>query len=67
MVEQRRLKGLTALFGVIVAAFALQACREEEQDRILLFEKGVYLGEPDQELDEATREQLRQRARLLKE
>ena len=42
----------------MVAALALAACREEEQDRALQFEKGVYLGSPTSELDEDTRADL---------
>jgi hypothetical protein len=33
-----------ALAALGLAALALGACREEEQDRILRFKPGVYLG-----------------------
>ncbi|MFQ5763836.1 MAG: hypothetical protein ACE5GT_02815 [Rhodospirillales bacterium] len=36
------------LLGCVVAAGAsLGACREDEQGRVLIYEKGVYLGKPD--------------------
>jgi hypothetical protein len=31
----------------LLAGLALQGCREEEQDRILLYQKGTYLGPAD--------------------
>ncbi len=55
-----RLFGPTALaLCVLVAA---TGCREEEQDRILFFEHGVYRGHPDQPLDPQVIDQLRFRA-----
>ncbi len=45
-----------------VAGLALAGCREEEHDRVLFYEKGVYLGEPDQVLGPARIEELRHRA-----
>ena len=50
--------------SLVAAGFLLGACREEEQDRMLLYEKGVYLGQPDTRLAEETREALRQRSRF---
>ena len=47
------------LLGV---ALALQGCREDEQDRILMYEPGTYLGQPDEPLDQEQVEALRQRA-----
>jgi len=54
---------LTRLFtGVVVlASLALPGCRDDEQGRILLFEKGTYLGQPDQALSEDQVGDLRQR------
>lgn len=55
--------GRTTLLAIAAgAALTLAACREDEQDRILLFDKGEYLGQPDEALaaDEVT--DLRQRA-----
>ncbi len=45
-----------------LAGLALAGCREEERDRVLFYEKGVYLGEPDQVLGPARIEKLRHRA-----
>lgn len=47
--------------GVVLASLALPGCREEEQDRILLFEKGTYLGPADQALNQAQADDLRRR------
>lgn len=47
---------------VLASGVALGGCREEEQDRILLFEQGEYLGQPDETLDESQVEELRSRA-----
>ncbi|MEM7522684.1 MAG: hypothetical protein AAF360_02785 [Pseudomonadota bacterium] len=56
--------GRTSLLVIAAgAAFALSACREEEQDRILLFDKGEYLGQEDAALDADAVETLRERAR----
>ena len=44
--------------------FALQGCRENEQGRILAYEKGKYLGKPDQNLSAAQKDQLRQRTKM---
>jgi hypothetical protein len=54
-------KALAAV-PIVVAAALLGACREEERGRIVRFEPGVYRGQPDTPLDEATREALRARA-----
>lgn len=53
---------------VMVAGIALgaQGCREEERDRVLMHEPGVYQGKPDQSLDEARVDELRYRARRQK-
>ncbi|GAB4393876.1 MAG: hypothetical protein Tsb0032_14910 [Kiloniellaceae bacterium] len=42
----------------------LAACDETEQGRILRYEKGTYLGEPDSQLTEQQRDELRARAAL---
>jgi hypothetical protein len=49
-----KLRGFIAL---VVVALALSACAEEEQNRVLSYEKGTYLGNVDQSL---SLEQLRQ-------
>jgi hypothetical protein len=50
---------LLALLGV---ALAVQSCREDEQDRVLMYEPGTYLGQPDEPLDQEQVDTLRQRA-----
>ena len=40
----------------------LQACREDEQDRPLVYDKGTYLGQVDEKLDQDQVDALRQRA-----
>jgi hypothetical protein len=51
------------LLGALAAGLLLQSCREDEQNRPLLYDKGSYLGEPGPPLDEQQVEQLRYRAR----
>jgi hypothetical protein len=46
---------------LVLAGLLLAACNQEE-DRVLVHEPGVYQGQPDQPLDAATRERLRERA-----
>ncbi len=46
----------------LIAALSVGACREEEQGRILIQEKGVYQGQPDTALSEAQLRELRFRA-----
>ena len=50
--------------GVIVMSLALQACREDEQGQVLLYEKGIYLGKVDHNLTDAHKEALRFRTTL---
>jgi hypothetical protein len=40
------------LFALIVVATGLSACAEEEQNRVLSYKKGTYLGKADQQLTE---------------
>jgi hypothetical protein len=47
--------------GILVL---VPGCREEEQDQVLIHEKGVYQGEEDQPLGEPMLEDLRGRARI---
>jgi hypothetical protein len=49
---------------IILMSLALQACREDEQGQVLLYDKGTYLGKADQTLTEAQREALRHRTSL---
>ncbi len=50
--------------SLIAAGLVLGACREQEQDRVLLYEKGTYLGQLDTALSEETRVALRQRSQF---
>ncbi len=46
---------LIVVLGCVVAAgVLLGACRENEQDRVLLYQKGNYLGKPDTAVSEGT-------------
>lgn len=47
---------------LLVAGLAVSGCRKEEQNRPLQFEKGTYLGEPDQQLTDEQITELRYRA-----
>ena len=56
-------KSIGLLGCALVAALTLGACREEEQDRVLRFDKGEYAGRPDQPLTAEAREALKERMR----
>ena len=54
---------LPLLLGcLLVAGLAISGCRKEEQNRTLEFDKGTYLGEPDQSLTDEQLTELRHRA-----
>ncbi len=59
----RRWLWLIMITGVALAA---QGCREDELDRVLMYEPGVYKGQPDQSLEQAQVDELRYRARQQK-
>jgi hypothetical protein len=50
------------LAALLVAGLVLAACDQEEQGRILTYEKGNYLGEPDTALTDEQVNELRHRA-----
>ena len=58
------LKAVFLLASAVVAGVTLAACREEEQGRILNYEKGVYLGKADAPVSETARRAQRERMRL---
>ncbi len=58
----RRLS-LLAMVVSIVGVAALSGCREDEQDRIMVFEQGTYQGNPDSTLASDQVGELRARAR----
>lgn len=41
----------TLIAAVVVPAALLAGCKEEEQNRVLTYQPGVYLGKPDTPLD----------------
>ena len=54
--------GRMALSLATLSVLVLGACREEEQDRVLMQQKGVYQGQEDQPLTEEQLRELRFRA-----
>jgi len=57
----RRSAALTCCLLVLTAG-VLAGCRDEEQDRILNYQPGTYLGPEDTQLDQSTVDSLRSRA-----
>ena len=56
---------LLVMSGLVVTMVAgVSGCRKEEQNRILSYEKGTYLGTPDRKLPEQIVSKLEQRSRL---
>ena len=50
------------IFGLVLAsALLLGGCRAEEQDRVLMYKPGTYLGKKDTQLGESRLNQLRER------
>jgi hypothetical protein len=64
------MRGLTAkgiwLLGALAVGLVLTGCREDEQNRPLLYQKGTYLGQTEPPLDAREVEQLRSRAQNQK-
>jgi hypothetical protein len=64
---RRHRRGVTAPRGVLIVALAgavllVTGCREEEQDRPFVYDKGTYQGQADEKLAQDQIEALRQRA-----
>lgn len=59
-----RSRPLLLLSTVVATGFLLAACDESEQDRVLMYDKGTYLGQPDSPLTEDEQEALRARTRM---
>jgi len=57
-----RARSLLGLTTAIVVMLAVQGCREDEQGRPLLYQKGTYQGQTEPPLSEQKVEQLRSRA-----
>ena len=53
---------LSILFLLVGLSFGLTACAEEEQNRLLSYEKGTYLGPADQSLSDEQVRKLMTRA-----
>jgi hypothetical protein len=62
VVRARRLRPVLRALALAVLVLALQACREDEQDRPLVYDKGTYQGQVDEKLEQDQVEALRQRA-----
>lgn len=58
-VAARRGMAILALAGL---AIMVQACREDEQDRPFVYDKGTYQGQADEKLEQDQIDALRQRA-----
>jgi hypothetical protein len=59
----KKLSRFVVAAAMVTAMAAIAGCREEEQGRPIIFEKGTYLGKPDQKLTDAQEQELRSRAR----
>ncbi len=60
----RATRTLLALATVLAAGLVLSACDENEQGRILRYQKGTYLGPVDQALSIEQQAALRARSRM---
>lgn len=63
----RRLRRTAVRRGMVILALAglalmVQACREDEQDRPFVYDKGTYGGPADEKLEQDQIDALRQRA-----
>lgn len=56
-----RMRGLLWTAG-IMSMIVIAGCRPEEQRRPIEFQKGTYIGPPDEALTDEQRKELRQRA-----
>ena len=63
MSEANRKRWVYLASCLLAGGLALTGCRSEEQNRIIRFEKGTYLGKPDQKLNDEQINELRFRAR----
>ncbi len=54
-------KLIVTLACLVAVGASLGACREDEQGRVLLFNKGVYLGKADTPITEEARRAIRSR------
>jgi hypothetical protein len=54
-------KLIVTLACLVAVGASLGACREDEQGRVLLFKKGVYLGKADTPISDEARRAMRSR------
>ena len=59
-----KLRTLVPLIAAVGLTLGLGACDEQEQGRILRYEKGTYMGKPDTGLSAGQRDELRARTML---
>ena len=57
-------KNLFVITALICLSAGLSACEQDEQGRILSYDKGTYLGQADQKLDENQVRELEMRTNL---
>jgi len=50
------------VLALMFLGLAIAACDQDEQGRVLTYEKGTYLGQPDTQLSTQQLHELRQRA-----
>lgn len=51
----------TLIAAVMIPAAFLAGCKEEEQNRVLTYQPGIYLGKPDTPLDQDQLRRIRSR------
>jgi hypothetical protein len=61
-VRARRLRRVLPALALAALVLVLQACREDEQDRPFVYDKGTYQGPADEKLEQDQIDALRQRA-----
>ena len=57
----KRVRVALALGCAVAVVASLGGCREDEQDRVLIFDKGKYAGKPDTPVSAEAHKALRQR------
>ena len=62
MLAWRIFAGVLAVLLVAVVAIDV-GVEKNRPERVLLYDKGVYLGQPDTGIDDETRQRIRQRGR----
>ena len=60
-----KLMRIAVATAFVASSLMLASCRKNEQNRILLYEKGKYLGNADEALTETQKDELRYRAKSI--